>query len=818
MKKIFLLLAIAFLLPVLTSAQDLFIPDNPYDKADDYTKSRKAFNRERHFYEQRMFPFNFIPSDAYTKAIEQRDALRSKNGFYFDNSVNWFSIGPTPGSYPSYGAISSRITSIKVDKTNPNIIYIGAAFGGIWKTLDGGLTWSPKTDFENSLSTGAIAIDHTNPNIIYYGTGEATYSGTSYYGRGLLKSTNGGDTWTNYTTGLPNLTYFARISISPANSNLLIAALGNSGIYRSTDAGVSWTNIASGKFDDITFSTTGDTCYAMGNVGFMISYNAGVSFTGVGAGITPGTRNHLAMSKSNPNIFYVSTYSGSTITVYKSTNKGVNFSNVSGSYNFSGSQAWYDFYIHVSPFDPDWVYVGSIDIHRSSNGGTNWANITNGYGGGTTHVDQHNMEFHPTDVNIVYAVNDGGVYKSTNRGTNFVNMNTNLNITQFYRIASNPSDPAQILGGTQDNGTQQTRGTLYWTGVYGGDGGEVCFQSQNNNVILGETQNNGVFRSTNGGYNFSSATSGLTGSGSWVAPLLSHPDSIGIMYTARGQVFKTINNASSWTAISTGTSGTIREMAISKSKPSVMYASSGSSIFKSINRGYTFTNVTTGLPGKTITSININPIDDNDVLITHSGFGGAKVYRTTNGGLNWVSIFGDLPDSPVNDGMFYYPGFSTNIILAATDIGVFMTTNNGTNWTEIAGGLPNTVAIHLDMNVASGKLRIGTHGRGVWELSGSLVGITNFNSEVPANYSLTQNYPNPFNPSTNIKFSIPKGGFTTLKIYNNIGQLVNTLVAKELSPGTYEATFSADNLSSGVYFYNLTSGKFSETKSMILIK
>ena len=250
--------------------------------------------------------------------------------------------------------------------------------------------------------------------------------------------------------------------------------------------------------------------------------------------------------------------------------------------------------MHVNPFDPNYAYVGSVDIWRTTDGGTtNFTNITNGYAGGIVHVDEQNLTFHPTDPNQLVCVNDGGIWKSTNRGTNWTNMNTNQTLTQFYRIASDPSNANHILGGTQDNGTQRTTGAINWAAAFGGDGGEVCFHVKNNSYIIGETQNNGMYRSTNGGASWSSATSGISGTSTWVAPILSHPDSATVFYTARQQVFKTTSWGASWFPVS-NTLGTIREMAICKSSPNVMYASSGAQIYKSTDRGYTFATVTTG--------------------------------------------------------------------------------------------------------------------------------------------------------------------------------------------------------------------------------
>lgn len=799
-------------------AQDLNIPNNIYDKASEEVSQRNAFNRERWFYEQRMFPYNYIPADAYKIAYQQREQLRQTYGFYNDNTNTWTSLGPTSGAYFNYGNIASRIVTIAIDPTNPNVIYIGASYGGVWKSTDAGNTWTPKSDNEVSLSSGSIAIDPTNTNIIYYGTGEATYSGASYYGRGLLKSTNGGDSWTSYTSGLPSSSYTSRIVIRPGHPNELLAAMGNSGLYRSTNSGQNWSQIVVGRCDDVVFTPWGDTSYAIGSgTGYVISTNGGANFTfNSTSGVVPQTRNHMAICKSSPNVMYVAIYGGSSITVYKSTNSGFNYSQVSVGTNFNGGQAWYDFYMHVSPIDPNLAFVGAVDVWRTTNGNT-FTNVTMAYTNGTVHPDQHNMAFHPSDVNKMYCTNDGGVWYSTNQGSNWTNLNSTLTLTQFYRIASNPSNSSFIMGGTQDNGTQRTTGTINWSAAFGGDGGEVCFNQQNNLQILGESQNNGIQRSINGGASWSNGTGGLSGSAAWVGPILSHPDSAGIFYTARQQVFKTTNSASSWTAISNGTSGVIREMAISKSNPLILYATSGSTVYRSTDGGYNFTNVTAGLPGRTITSVSIHPDSSNVAILTYSGFGAGKIYKTTNGGLSWSNISGNLPDSPTNDGLIYYPGTSTSTYLVAMDVGVFMTDNWGASWIELANGLPNTVAMHLDYHSGINKLRLGTHGRGVYEID-VLSSLNNISTTIPKSYSLEQNYPNPFNPSTNIRFSVPKTGYVKLTVIDMLGREVKQLVHSELTAGTYEVTYNVNNASSGIYFYRLETNDFTETKKMTVVK
>ncbi|MBK9332742.1 MAG: hypothetical protein IPM96_10165 [Ignavibacteria bacterium] len=553
------------------------------------------------------------------------------------------------------------------------------------------------------------------------------------------------------------------------------------GLYKITNSGINWTKILSGRCDDVIFSPSGDTVYVIGSgTGYKISTNGGVSFYD-NPTLIPAERNHIALCKSYPGIMYVSIYNSGDITVYKSTNAGVNFTQIANGQDFSGVQGWYDFYMHVNPFDPNTAYVGSIDIWRTTDG-TNFSNLTNGYSGGNVHVDQHNLDFHPADANQMICVNDGGIWKSTNKGTSWNNLNTNLTLTQFYRIASDPSNANHILGGTQDNGTQRTTGTLNWAAAFGGDGGEVCFHKKNNNYIIGETQNNGVVRSTDGGLSWNSAQNGLSGNGAWIGPIISHPDSSGIFYTAREQVFKTINWGADWFAISTGTSGIISELAISKSSTNILYAVMGRYIFKSTNRGYTFTEVTNDLPDRAITSVSIHPDSSHVAIITFSGFGEGKIFKTSNGGSDWNNITGNLPDAPVNDALFYYPGTSTNTYYAANDVGVFVTNNNGQSWIELANGLPNTVTMHLDYHQTSNKLRAGTHGRGVYEIQ--------INSTVVDVQSLSLGVTGQqlFLSST----IIPSG-----KVRNNSSAAVTFTALRTINPGGYASTKSISNLTPG---------------------
>ncbi len=723
MKFFTLLFSVILLQTVFAQVEfrNQMLDNTVYSNAPEQIKHSKAFIREWRFFEQRAYPNNYIPVDAYKNAIEQRNALREKNN-YADGGVTWVSLGPSPGEYFNYGKISSRIVSGTYDPQNNNIIYIGPAYGGVWKSTDGGINWIPLTDDQPSMAMGAIVLDPDNPQIVYAGTGEATYSGASYSGRGLLKSTDGGATWTQITAGLPFYTYFSRIVIRPNHNNELLAAMGYAGLYRSSNSGESWSLVIGGRCDEVRYSPSGDTAFIAGaGTGFRRSVDGGLTFSSFSTGLILGQRNHFDYCLSNPAYMYAAAYSSSSFNVFKSTDYGVTFSQVSPSTNFNGGQAWYDMYCRVNPDDPNDAYVGTIDVFRTTDGGSNFVNITNAYNNGTVHPDQHYLFFDPQDANTFFICNDGGIYKTTNNGNSFTNMNQTLTLTQFYRITASPFQPSRILGGTQDNGTQQTYSSLAWSAAFGGDGGEVAFNPFDQNYIIGETQNGGLTRTSNNGNNwYYNSLNGINQNENvaWVAPIIHHPDISGTYYVARQKVYKSTNNGVSWTAISTDINGTsaVTELAISESNPSVMLASSGSKVFKSTDGGINWTNINNGLPNKSVSSIYIHPDDESFFIVSFFGLGGSKIYTSDNSGSTWRSINGDLPDTPVNDVFIYTEDNAhPNTYFAATDIGVFVTKDDGVNWIELAEGLPNTLVMHLDYSKLTHTLRAGTHGRGVYE-------------------------------------------------------------------------------------------------------
>ena len=159
--------------------------------------------------------------------------------------------------------------------------------------------------------------------------------------------------WINITAGLPSSTYFSRLKIRPNNNTQLLAALGTSGLYRSTNSGINWTQILSGRVDDVVFSPTGDTAFAVGSgIGIMRSINGGAAFTTYGAaGLNSGSRTQFDIAQSNPSVMWAAVYLSSSVTVFKSTNYGVNWNSITMPTGFSdqAGQAWYDLYCVINP-------------------------------------------------------------------------------------------------------------------------------------------------------------------------------------------------------------------------------------------------------------------------------------------------------------------------------------------------------------------------------------------------------------------------------------------------------------------------------------
>jgi photosystem II stability/assembly factor-like uncharacterized protein len=869
MKKLILLMAlILFPFSSLISQQSSI-----WDRVPEEISERNSFKRFEWFYRQRAIPYDTISIHTYYSESKKEIQKHISGEQESPDILQWNSVGPSGiiSGFPSHwGEMSGRIRGLAVHPTDPMTVYVGAAAGSIWKTTNGGTSWANVGDNLASLSYGAIAIDPNNPSVVYAGAGEAMYlfSTNIYDGKGVYKSTDAGGSWTQITNGFGTVTHFSDLEVSPHNSNIVLAALGsgywhlgyigNEGVWRSSDAGNTWTRTLNvlDAFDVIVHPSNANIVYAatgggFTTSGFHISTDAGVTWNQSNTGLPSTTsisRMHISLANSSPATIYALIYDGSgSPKAYKTTNAGSSWSQISAGVQLGGTydgtnwidQGWYDLCIAVNPSNANSVFIGNIELHQSTDGSTFSPKRISGGSSAwdcPTHVDLHRIVFAPSNSNYVYIACDGGIYKSTDGGSSWSSANKGITTIQLYRIASHPSDHDTLLGGAQDNGNFRTLngGSTAWDFVTTGDGMECFFDHTTPNVVYFATQNASLYKSTN--YGTTNTWLGSFG-GAWISPFFIHPSNNQMLYTATDDVYRSTNAGSSFTVIANNvtTSDLINTMAQSSVNPNNMIlAGSGSytsspQVKVSTDGGFTWTDVTSNIPGsqRYVTRVVTHPTNANTMYVVRSGFSsGNKIYMTTNLGSNWTNVSGDLPNIPHND-FFVDPAITTDYY-AANDFGVYRSTNSGTNWFREGTGMPFVPVMDFSYAFANGKryLRAATHGRSVFETDLDYVVSVETEIEPLLNnsFELSQNYPNPFNPITNISYSLPKESNVKLSIYSPLGELVEKLVDEVQSASRHEVVWNAVNVPSGIYFYSIeitptdASSEFKQSRKMILLK
>jgi photosystem II stability/assembly factor-like uncharacterized protein len=701
---------------------------NEYWKGKDYKqrgKGWKSFKRWEWFWEQRVYPTGQFPNpmQLYNENTNYASTHPKGNNKTLDG--NWNSMGPSqsPGGYSGLG----RLNCVRADPINTNIIWVGSASGGLWRSSDGGTTWSSNTDELPTLGVTDIAIDPSNTNIMYIATGDGDAGDT--YSVGVLKSTDGGATWN--TTGLNwNTSQQARLSrllIHPTSPNILLAV--GSGIFKTTNGGTSWTQVAAGTFRDMEFKPgSPETIYASGNSSQVIrSTNGGDTWTSSSNGITGGgQRLALGVSPANPNYVYavLSASNSGLLAVCRSTDSGDNWTLRANSPNLLGwevngsdvgGQGWYDLAIAVSPSNANELYVGGVNNWKSTDGGASWTLSTFWYNNGppTAHADQHDLYFVP-GTNILYAGNDGGIYRTSNSGTSWQWLGNGLKITQFYRLGVSATNPGVLIAGAQDNGTKRLNSNS-WFDAIGGDGMEALVDYTNENTLYGELYYGDIQKSVNGGASFFGIKNNITETGAWITPFVIHPNDPQTLFAGYANVWKTTDGGSTWNTISTFGGGTLNILNISQSDPATLYAGRGAALYRTTDGGATpWTSLTTPLGATSITSLAIHAANPRMIWVTSSGYSaGNKVYQSTDGGSSWTNISGSLPNVPANS--VVYQKNSPNRLYVGADIGVWYRDLTTTDWQDFNNGLPNVVIDELEIQYGSGKIRAATYGRGIWQ-------------------------------------------------------------------------------------------------------
>lgn len=651
---------------------------------------------------------------------------------------NWKIVGPVKFPTNSTGQMNgiARVSQMKFSATNANRAYAVSASGGLWISNDAGLNWI-KTGTDNQLPVTACAsvcVDYTNENIIYLSTGDANYYYNFY---GIYKSTNGGVTWSPSNTGIGNRMAIEML-MDPTNHNTIIAAT-TDGIWKSLDAGVTWAvKKTGGAFRGMVYKPgSSSILYAVDSVRFWRSINNGDTWSQISS-VNPaiGNGGSIAVSPANSNIVYVGfvgTNQGDLSKVpiipakggviYQSTDGGTTFTqrkgdvapNLSGYDGESYGQGSYNWALGADRVNANILYAVGHSVWKSTNGGAAWTRLTDWPF--KCHTDMHQIFVSPYNNNRLFDINDGGIFVSTDGGNNWTTSCDGLSATEFYHSGTSNLSKNIIGGGTQDNGGVYFNTNTWYTNRSGDWTAKYTFDYANPNtpyyIEWGEREDLLTHTTT---------SIGLSGPGNDDRYAMTKQNT-NLAFAAQGTILRRTKNllaaAPSWSAIKTF-SAKIQAVTVSPNNTSEVYVVlDNQQVYFSSNATVanpTFTQVST-TPNATssLANIAVNKANSSIVYVTCN----SKIYRSTNKAISWTDITAGTAANTDIISLIHDP-FSTNeSFYMATAFGVYYKNSSLANWQSFSNGLPTIASItdltgYFDGTTASG-LRVSFYGRGLWE-------------------------------------------------------------------------------------------------------
>ena len=683
---------------------------------------------------------------AVERAREQRNANADYHASIDDAGIGrfgWVEKGPNN--------IGGRTRSLVINPANTSEMWAGSVGGGVWRSTNAGTSWAPVNDQMSNLAVCSLALVPGTPVTLYAGTGEGIYNGDAIAGNGIYKSTDGGATFTRLAS-TATWSYVNRIAVSPTNPQILLAATRSpGGIYRSTNGGTSWVQVRSATacmqvlFDPNDANKCVADVYEGGVHRVVYSTNAGVAWFNAASGLVSQSgldgRIELCYAPSVANMVYASCGTGGGL-IWRSTDGGVNWTQRTTSAG-SGA-AWYYNALWVDPTDANFLVTGAYHTYKSVDGGVTLSQISNGYiNTSQPHPDCHGYiadpGFNGTTNRRVYAVNDGGIYttadiRTATSTTGWSRREQSYRASQFYGAAGDGTT-GRITGGTQDNGHLTIQnGSTSASLTFGGDGGFAAIDWQNANYIYGEYVYAQVHRSTNGGSSASYIDGGISEAGSaanFIAPILLDPNDPRRLLVGAASLWRT-NDARAasvaWTSIKASVGSNISAIAVAPGNAAVIWIGHNDGrIYKTANgtaAAPTWTAVddnsaTNPLPNRYIQRIVIDRANSNTVFVGLGGFSPDNLRKTTNGGASWVDLTGSgttgLPDAPVN-GIAQHPTLLDRLYVG-TDVGIFASQNGGATWSTSNDGPADVSVDEVVFLHNSTTLLAATHGRGLWTIA-----------------------------------------------------------------------------------------------------
>lgn len=828
---------------------------------------------------------NWRATEAYSELKNQPVPFKSAL-----DELNW-TAHPTD--------MGGRTRSLMFDPNDPthSKVWAGSVTGGLWVSTDpiNGQPWTPVNDFYTNLSISALTYDPNNTTTFYAGTGESQtaliiYRESSGRGSGLYESKDAGQTWA-LIPSTSDWAYVTDVVVRSENGQSVIYAgvvsgyykgimhesQPSDGLYRSTDGGQSWTQVLpmlpsnSRPYapSDIELNADGSRIFVgttyhwddrEGAACILYSDN-GTDWTVLDSYYNqiiaeptnkyPG-RVMLGHAPSNPDILYAAIASGyvrgdkfigyECYHILKTTNKGVNWSNVPSVPGFA-SLAWHALVITVSPFNPNMVWIGGLDTWRTTNGGQNWIKYSNWaemYGNGSpqyVHADCHVIKFRPgSDTDMIIAT-DGGIFGTRTAPAStptFFEMNRGYSTLQYYSCAIHPDAGAlHFMGGLQDNGTMfYKRGkTPTFVDMLSGGDGALCFIDENNPTIHittvyhnmvylwnAEKESDPVQR---GGRSFNSGM---------FVNAMDYNSRDRVLFANRMREEGTYPNQIEVIGVSeSSVNGSSRNLNTNIEVPyscvkfsphsplglSTLYLGSlAGHLFKQedVTHAGTLTNLTPEeFPTANVSCIDIGQSEDT-LLVTFSNYGVESVWFSVDGGQNWLAKEGNLPDIPVRWALIH-PANAKQVMLA-TELGIWTTTNilaDPVVWIQNISGMANVRVEMVKFRKSDNTVLAATHGRGMF----TTIWNPDFSASVPFEelHSQIRLFPNPSEGMIQIEFaSLSK---TELLITDGLGRVVLSKVY-ESGNQTGTQSFDLSNQPKGIYTVSLIADGKRKTSKLIL--
>ena len=723
--------------------------------------------------------------------------IQSQNG--------WTFLGNVPGALP---------TELSIAPSNPQIVYAGTWGDGIYRTQDGGNSWS-LTGLNDRLISGpdnSVVVAPDDANRVY-----VTVLDAGDYMGGLYRTDNGGITWQQLEAGLPKKSTIETIAIAPTQPNHVYVSISDT-LYFSQDWGNNWQLIHTGIPFRYLVISSNDENTIIGSHYDVVSISTDGGFNWTERGTPNNYINHLQVDPTNINVIYAASYSG----MYKSEDGGVMWDEIE--LPFETTPFIQD--LKVEQVQNGFIYVATDSgIVQSGDKGTNWTFFNNGLG----HMDVSSICVDPTPGgNILAGTWWGGVYKSKDR-ISWQPSNFGFTHTFINQIISDPVFSNTLYAAFLGSGIYKSiDGGILWNdaseGLTDPYVNTIAMDPTNRFVIYSGTYFSGVFKSVDGGLNWNPANNGIPEGENIEAISIDRINSQIIYAGGNNSIYRSENGGASWIEINVGLPSYLRLKAVVQDiqNSQILYLATGAGVFKSIDVGMNWINISESYIFDDIQSLII---DSENANILYAGTWGDGIYKSTDQGFSWqrleqaYSLFryaGTLTQSKVNPNTFFAGSWGA---------GVFRSTNGGNFWENISEKMKNKGILFLGTFPGNDETLLAATYRGIFSFSYPATSAKPLFEETKNNkYSLYQNYPNPFNPETMIKYVITSPSIISLKIYNVNGSLIRTLLDnKPHKTGKYSVRWDARDqeskiVASGIYFYTLQTDKFKLTKRMILIR